>query len=453
MENSKNVELKRVLSLGSLIFYGVAFMIPLAFFTTYGIVANSTHGMVSLTYLVTTVCMLFTAYSYCNMTKAYPVAGSVYTYAQKAINPYIGFLSGWLILLGYMFLPMLNYLASAIFLRAAFPEIPLWVWIVAFVIIVTTTNILGIKVANMANKIVIWVQIIFLVALAFILIKFILSGGGTGRLVDASSFINIKELFSEEMGITVILSGASILALAFLGFDGISTLSEEAIRPDKDIPRAIVLSCIIAGSCFIFFTYLLQLAWPSAWYELSNLDGGAYELIFSLAGQLMAYFFVAGYVVGCIAASISAVASASRVLYGMGRDKILPEKIFAYLNPRFQTPTTGILIMGLFGFTALFFKLETAACLLNFGALLGFTIVNLCVIAHYFMRNRKRSGIDIIKYLVAPLCGAAFTFALWMGLDRTSMMLGAAWTAIGIVYLAFTTKLFKKIPTEMQLEG
>ena len=186
-------ELKRVLPLSSLVFYGLAFMVPLTIFTTYGIVTNMTHGMVALTYVVTTLCMGFTAFSYVRMTKAYPVAGSVYTYVHKSINPYLGFLSGWVILIGYMFLPMLNYLVSGIFLSAAIPQIPVWAWVVTFIIIVTIVNHFGIQLTDIFNRTIVWIQIIFLVALMIIVLKFLLGGGGVGTLVDTDSFINLKE--------------------------------------------------------------------------------------------------------------------------------------------------------------------------------------------------------------------------------------------------------------------
>ncbi len=444
-------ELKRVLPLSSLVFYGLAFMVPLTIFTTYGIVTNMTHGMVALTYVVTTLCMSFTAFSYVRMTKAFPVAGSVYTYVHKSINPYLGFLSGWVILIGYMFLPMLNYLVSAIFLSAAIPQIPVWVWVVAFIIIVTIVNHFGIQLTDIFNRTIVWIQIVFLVALMIIVIKFILGGGGVGTLADTSSFLNMSEL-NNVGGFPILLSGASILALSFLGFDAISTLSEEAINPEKNIGRAILISCIGAGIMFTVICYFLQLAWPTAWFEMIDVAGGSYELIAKVGGNVMAYVFTAAYAVGCIASSISSVASASRVLYGMGRDRILPNRVFGYLHPKHQTPTYSILIMGVISLSAIVVSLATAASLLNFGALLGFTMVNLSVIAHYFVRGKQRSGMDIVRYLLAPICGAAFTFIIWINLDFTSMALGFSWIAIGVIYLAYTTKFFRKLPVEMKLD-
>lgn len=444
--------LKRVLSLSSLVFYGFAFMVPLTIFTTYALVTNLTHGMVAITYLITTFAMSLTAFSYVKMTKAYPVAGSVYTYVHKSINPYLGFMSGWVVLIGYMFLPMLNYLAAALFLYAAIPQIPSWIWIVGFAAIVTVVNHFGIQVTAIVNKIIVWIQIIFLVALLIIAIKYIVGGGGAGTLFDGSALINFTELGKQGMGLPVLLIGASILALSFLGFDAISTLSEEAINPEKNIGRAIIIACLGAGLAFAFITYILQLAWPNAWFEMVDKEGGAYELISRVAGSLMAYIFIGAYVVGCLASSISSVSSASRILYGMGRDKILPKKIFGFLHPKYKTPTYSILIMGLLSLLAIKLSLVTALSLLNFGALLAFTMVNISVIFHFFIRGKKRGFYDSIRYFLVPLAGAVITFTLWIRLDATSMKLGFVWIGLGIIYLAVTTNFFRKLPAEMKLD-
>ncbi|MGI6728318.1 MAG: APC family permease [Anaerovoracaceae bacterium] len=457
MENNEKefqkgaTELRRILPLSSLVFYGLAFMVPLTIFTTYGLVTNLTHGMVSVTYVITTICMAFTAFSYVRMTKAYPVAGSVYTFVHKSINPYLGFLSGWVILIGYMFLPMLNYLVSAIFLSAAIPEVPAWLWIVLFAILVTVVNHFGIKLTDIFDRTIVWIQLLFLITFMIIVIKFVVSGGGAGTLLDPTAFLNPVEFSKEGMGFPILLSGASLLALGFLGFDAISTLSEEAVNPEKNVGRAIIITCVGAGVMFTLVTYFLQLAWPNAWFEMVNVDGGSYELISKVAGSTMSYFFLAAYVLGCMASSISGIASASRVLYGMGRDCILPKKVFAYLHPKYQTPTYSIIIIGIISLSAIFLSLTTAASLLNFGALLGFTMVNLSVIAHYYVKGRHRSGMNCIRYLLAPLFGAIFTFVLWVNLDLTSKILGLSWLAIGIIYLAYSTKFFKELPKEMTL--
>lgn len=433
-------ELKRVLGLRSLVFYGVAFMIPLAFFTTYGITTGATHGHVSLTYVIATACMVFTAYGYCRMSKAYPSAGSVYTYASETMNSNIGFIAGWTILIGYAFLPMLNYLASAIFVVQVIPGVPQWVWIVIFTVFVTGANLLGIKVADLFNNVVVILQLIFLVVLAIMTIRYI-SGNGLD-LFAGEHFFNPVAL-AEAGGFSALMAGAAIVCLAYLGFDGIATMSEEAINPTKTVPRAIMISCVGMGCLFIVFTYLFQAAWPTAYAELTDLDGAAVPMIVRVAGNVMGYLFVAGYVIGCIAASISAVASASRVMYGMGRDNLLPKAVFGKVNTK-GVPVNNVIIMGLFGLTALFFSLTVASCLINFGALLGFAFVNVSVIMHYFVKNKERTTGDFFRHLIVPVIGAVYCLYMLINLSGTSIIYGIIWTVIGVIWLAYVTKGFKK---------
>jgi len=446
-------ELKRVLPLSSLVYYGIAYMVPMAFFGSWGIANGKTHGMLALTYFVTTVAMGFTAFSYKFMVKAYPVAGSAYTYVQRSINPHMGFLSGWVILMDYMLLPMLNYIVAASFISAALPGVPRWVGIILLLVICTMVNYFGIRVASNVNNIIVWLQIIFLAAFLFFTIRYIAGGGGAGTIFDMSAFYNSVELSTPGMGWSVIFGGASILALSFLGFDAISTISEEAINPEVNVGRAIVLSCVIAGIGFITISYFLQLSWPTAWIETDNSDAAIYELVNKVASPVMANLSSAIYVVALIACSSAAQASGARVLYGMGRDGIIPQKFFAHLHEKHKSPSYNVLLIGTISLTALFLSLETAISLVNFGALFGFTLVNLSVIAHYFIKNKQRKGIDLARYLITPLCGAAFTFTLWISLDIHSKILGFSWLTIGIIYLAIKTSFFRKLPPEMHLEG
>jgi putrescine importer len=457
--NSENLDrfgyeqkLKRALPLGSLIFYGLAYLCPLTIFTTFGLVTNMTHGMLAMTYLVATVAMVFTAYSYGQMVKAYPIAGSAYSYAQRTIHPHVGFMAGWAILMDYLLLPMINYLVAAIFLQPVFPNIPAWIWIIGYILLVTIVNYYGIQLTAWVNNGLIIIQLIFVVAFLFFLLKWLLAGNGAGTLFDWSGFYNASEFTKPGMGLTAIWAGASILALSFLGFDAVSTVTEEAINPEKNVGLAIMITCVGAGAAFIILAYLSQLAWPAGWNEFTSVDTGAYELIVKVCGSVMGYLFTAAYCIGCLASAMASQASASRILFGMGRDGALPKKFFAYIHPKHQTPMYNIFLIGTISLVALKLDLVTACSLINFGALLGFTLVNLSVIAHYFIKHKRRSGIDFFKYLLFPLLGAGVCASIWWNLDVHSMTLGGTWFCIGLVYLALTTNFFRRLPPEMKME-
>lgn len=442
---------KRTLSLGSLVFYGLAYLAPMSIFSVYGLVDVMTHGMVGLSYAVATLAMVFTAYSYGRMAAAYPIAGSVYSYTQHAINPYVGFLGGWSILMDYLLLPMLNCLLISLFLTPYFPNVPGWVWILVYVGLSTMINFFGINVTAWVNNLVIMAQLVFVVAFAIFIAKWLLTGNGAATFFDHTALLNSTAL-QEIGGWGTIISGGSILALCFLGFDAISTVTEEAKDPEKNVGRAIMITCIGAGLLFMVLSYLMQLAWPMGWNEFKVADTGAQELIVLVAGSVMSYLFIAIYAVGGIACTVAAQASAARILFGMGRDGALPKKFFGYVHPKYKVPTLNIFLLGAICLTSIFMSLSVAVSLVNFGALTGFVLVNLCVIMHYFIKEKRRGGFDLFRYLIAPLIGMAVCFTLWWGLDANSKILGFSWLAVGIVYLGFLTKFFRELPPDMSMQ-
>lgn len=444
--------LKRVLPLSYLVFYGLAYLAPLTIFSTYGIVVNMTHGMLALSYILATCAMLFTAYSYSQMVKAYPMAGSVYSYVQRSINPHLGFLAGWAILMDYLLLPMINYLLISLFGQAIFPTIPGWVWIVVTIAVVTIINVIGIQVTAWANNILVLVQFVFLLALVIFIFKWVLGDQGSGNFFDFNAIYNATEFGKEGMGWGIIWTGASILTLSYLGFDAITTVAEEAVNPEKNVGRAIIIVCLGAGTMFVVVAYLMQIAWPNAWNEFQSVDTGAYEFVSRVMGDSMGSIFTAMFLVGGTASAMASQASASRILFGMGRDGALPKKLFAYLHPKFKTPIFNILVISIIGLTALFMDLNVAISLINFGALAGFTLVNISVVFHYFIRGKQRTGMAYIKYLIVPIAGACITFSIWLSLDANSKTLGAIWLVIGLVYLAVTTSFFRKLPPDLKLE-
>ncbi|MCL1896378.1 MAG: APC family permease [Clostridiales bacterium] len=444
--------LKRVMPLGSLVLFGLAYMAPGTIFGTYGLVTEMTHGMLALTYIVATIAMVFTAFSYNQMVKAYPLAGSVYSYVQRSINPHAGFISGWAILMDYLLIPMLNYLIISIFMRPVFPDIPGWAWVVTVIIIVTIVNFLGIQVTAWANNVLVIAQFVFVIACLLFVFKWLSQGFGAATFFDFSAIYNSFEFQNNGMSWSLILTGASILALSFLGFDAVTTVAEEAIEPQKNVGRAILIICIGAGVYFTIVAYFFQLAWPTGWQEFADVETGSYELIEMVGGTIMGYLFVAITIVGCTASAIASQSSAARILFGMGRDGVLPKKFFGYVHPRFKTPSLNIFLIGGIGFVAIVLSLDVAISLVNFGALAGFGMVNISVIFHYYIRGKQRSGKSILIHLILPILGAVVCFTIWANLAADAKILGFIWLAVGVVYLAITTNFFRKLPVDLKLE-
>ena len=298
------------------------------------------------------------------------------------------------------------------------------------------------------NTIIVWVQVAFLVALAVFIVRYVMNGGVEGAFFSVTSFFNAEEFNKPGMGVPMILGACALLALSFLGFDGIATLSEEAINPTKTVGRAIVIVTVGMGCYFIILTYILTCTWPNAWQELVDPDSGSYEFMTRVGGTALAYMFTGGYVAGCAASAISCQTSAARMLIGMGRDGMLP-KFFSKIHPKYKTLSNSVIVVALLSLLALVLTVTLATHLVNFGALVGFTMVNLSVIAYYIFRKKERGFYAIMSYLVAPAIGAIFCFSVWLGLGIESKLLGGAWFLLGLIYLIWKTKFFRELPPDL----
>jgi putrescine importer len=344
---------------------------------------------------------------------------------------------------------MINFVVCGLYVPLLFPGVPAWAVILVQIALVSFVNARGVQVTAIVNNILVIFQAVFLFAFIFFCIKLIT--GGTGSLLDPSGFFNVIEFNKPNMGSSVILGGASVLALSFLGFDSVTTLSEETINPGKTIGRALIIICLAAGGVFVIAAYLFQLAWPNGWAEMQNPDTGAFELIGYVAGSFMCTLFIVVSIVGTTASAIASQASAARILFGMGRDGAIPKKFFGHINSKTKVPTYNIYLISVIGLAALVLNLQLATSLINFGALLGFALVNVSVILHYFVKKKERGGKAVLNYLILPIAGAIVCLAIWANLDSRSLTLGGCWLEVGFIYLAITTNFFRKLPPELNM--
>jgi putrescine importer len=440
-EPGPETHFKRVLGLPALVAFGLAYMVPLTVWTTYGVVTTSTDGHLPAAYTVTTIAMLFTAYSYGRMVVVQPIAGSAYAYASRAFGRKLGFMVGWALLLDYIFLPMINYLVIGLYMEDYFPSIHQPVWIVLTVLIVTGLNILGIRLLAGMNFVLVGAQAVFIVVFAVLAI-----GDITGE-VEVKSFT--APFVESGMDVGAIFAGAAILALSFLGFDAVSTLSEETDDPRSRIPKAIILCALAGGAVYIFQSYLGHLAFPDYPSFEDHQDVASADVMKSIGGDFLNSFFTAAYVAGAFACAMASQASVSRILFAMSRDGSLPKSFFARLHRTYRTPVTANLVVGLFGLTALFISLATVSSMISFGALAAFSFVNLAVVKTYIFDRGQRTGADIIKYGVLPFLGMAFTLYLWTQLSGLTFQIGLGWLAGGFIALLIITRLFRVDPPPM----
>src|SRR5271156_5160972 len=419
-------ELRRALTTKDLIVFGMVFMVPIAPFGVYGFVWAESKGMVPLAYLLGLIGMFFTALSYAAMSRAFPLAGSVYTYAQRGLHEIAGFFSGWLILLDYILVPSLLYLFSAVALRPIFPALPAWIWLVAFISFNATVNLLGIQFSARVNRYMLVMELVILALFVILGLAALYGGVGAGGLT-------LKPIYDAHVFSFATVAGAtSIAVLSFLGFDGISTLAEENRGGRNAVGRATVLSLLIVGVLFMLQTWIatdlsvgMQFTSPeTAFYEIAERAGGAALRLVTIIAVVLA---------SAIANAMAAQAAVSRILFAMARDGKLPA-ILAKVHPRFMTPYVSTLAVAAVSLlVGLLFadRIDDLTRVVNFGALSGFVLLHLSVINHYLFRQRSA---DWLRHLVCPLAGLLIILYVLYEMDRAAKILGMSWVAIGVVY-------------------
>ncbi|CRL59241.1 MULTISPECIES: APC family permease [Proteus] len=440
---NNRVQLRKTLTLMQVVMMGLAFLQPMTIFDTFGIVSGITNGHVATSYAIALIAILFTAVSYGKLVKRFPSAGSAYTYAQKSMSPYVGFMVGWSSLLDYLFMPMINILLAKIYLQAIFPGVEPWIFVFGLVALMTFFNLRGINVVANLNTAIVIVQVAVMVVFVGLLIHGVYNGEGVGELWTFRPFASV------DAELIPMITGATILCFSFLGFDGISTLSEETPNAGNVIPKAIFLTALIGGIIFIAVSYFLQLYFPDI-SRFKNPEESQPEIMLYVAGALFQSIILVFSCVTVLASGMAAHAGVARLLYVMGRDGVFPEKTFGYVHPKWRTPAFNVLLVGFLALGAVFFDLVTATALINFGALVAFTFVNLSVISQFYIRERRNKGLmDHINYLILPLIGAATMGVLWINLEPGSMELGLVWGAIGILYMVWITRRFRRPMPQM----
>lgn len=435
-------EFKRVLSLWDLVLFGLAFIGPTAPYSMFGIATIKSQGHLPLVYLLAMIAMSFTALSYGRLASTWPEAGSTYTYVTKGLHPTVGYFAGWAMILDYLLIPMLSVIYVALTANKVWPGVPYSVWVIIAAASITAINLGGIRMTAHANwtlNAIMFVSLVWFIALA---IHALWNGVGEARLFSTRPFFN-----PATFSLGDITGATSLAVLSFLGFDGVTTLAEDAKNPRRDIGRATLMVCFIAGGLFVLESYLAQMVWPD-YTTFAPIETAFMDIGRLIGGASLFYFLSFVLVVAGIASAVTGQASAARLLCGMGRDRLLPYRIFGYVHPRLGTPIYSVLLMGavhLIGALAL--QYTEAAELVNFGAFIGFILVNVCVIRLGLQARQP------IVSLLLPLLGGLTCFYIWLHLSGFAWRLGAAWLALGLVYLLLLTRGFKTKIATLKLEA
>jgi putrescine importer len=426
--------LKRALRLPALVLYGIILIQPTAPMPLFGAASVLGRGPVVTTILIGMVAMLLTAISYGKMANAYPSAGSAYSYVSREIHPSLGYFIGWGMIFDYVMNPIICVIWASKASMNFIPEIPFAVYAVFYAVLFTGMNLRGIESSARTNTII-------ATGLGVVILLFVGSALRYLWLQPPAGVAGWTKPFydPETFSFSAVSAGASLAVLTYIGFDGISTLSEEVENPRKNILRASILVCLITGVLASIQVYLAQLVWPTTTFP--DQDTAFCYVAGKAGGQWLFFAINIALLIATIGSGSGAHLGAGRMMYSMGRDNAIPQKFFSYVNPRTQVPSNNIILIGVFVLAGAFvLTYSLGAQLLNFGALIAFMGVNASAFVRYFLRNdRKR-----IWPFILPILGFAVCFYLWLSLDIKAKIVGICWLSTGLLYGAWRTSGFRK---------
>ncbi len=433
--------LKRVLSLWDLIYYGVILTSPIAAVPLFGEAQVLSHGHTVLTLLLAMVAMSVTAISFGRMASVYPSSGSVYTYISRELNSHVGFVVGWAMFLEYLFQPVQNALYAVLAIQRMAPRIPFAILAAATVGLITLMTVQGIRFTARTNE----------VLLGFMLLV------TTVFLVEAFRYIVLHHRFigllsmqpiynPATFNVRALAAGTSLAALVFIGFYGVSVLAEEVKNPRRNVLLASVLVVVFTGLFSGLQVYLAQRVWPD-YTTLQNPETAFMDVARMASGPWLFAAYGVMLLISSIACGLAGHVGASRILYSMGRDDVLPKKIFGYLSPKKSNPTYAIWIVGVMAYIAVItIPWEHAAEIVTFGALLAFMGVNLAALNHFWFSAEAVGRRNFFVDAFVPAFGITFCFVLLLSLQSWTKYAGLAWLVIGVLYGAYKTRGFTLRP-------
>jgi len=433
--------LRRVLTLWDLIFYGIVLIMPIAPVPMFGVAQVLSQGHFVTTILIAMIAMMLTAVSYGRMATLYPTAGSAYTYVGRGLNPHLGFLTGWAMFLDYLIQPLLNGIYGALTIQRFFPFVPYAALAAVFVGIMTLLNLRGIRATARANIVLLTIMCAVIGVFMVLAVHYLFGRQGWPGGFSVQPFYDPRT-FNPH----VIWTATSYAALTYIGFDGVTTLAEDVENPKRNVMLATVSVCLFTGIVGGLEIYLGQRVWPD-FRSFPNTETAFMDVTRRVGGPLLFQALGIVLILATIGAGLTGQVGAARLLFGMGRDDVLPRKLFAYLDPKRNTPTRNIWLIGIVAYIGtLFISYEQAGEILNFGAFLAFMGVNLAAFSQFALvqqADRKRRWFADVAM---PLIGFVFCLWIWLGLKLPAKIVGGVWFMTGFIYCAIKTRGFRERP-------
>ena len=435
-------ELNRTMTLTDVVVYGLIFMVPLAPVAVFGTIFNFSHGMAALVYLVAGIAMFFSAVSYKEMAKEYPVAGSVYSYVRLGTTKFVGFLSGWAILLDYLLLPALLLILAASAMAAIMPDVPGWIWVIGFIAVVAFINIRCIVVTARMNMIFLIIQ-----GAAFI----VFVGGALVAIAQGRAQYSLAPFYQPEFfSWDLVFTAIPVAALSYIGFDAISTLNEEAKGGGKAVSKATMIVLWLVIGLFVAQVYFAALFVPNNapfaegdavnnafYYICETVVAPWFKIVFTLITAMIALF----------ANVLVSHATTSKMIFAMARDGQLPRRL-AVVSKKHQVPTAAMIvvtiltaIIGVLGVG----QIDVIVTMVTFGALTAYILLHISVIIHFGVRQSSRK---YFIHWISPVIGIAVLGYALYSTNILAKIIGISWLAIGTIVAFMLKRSGRTLETE-----
>ncbi|MFF4981739.1 APC family permease [Streptomyces sp. NPDC001046] len=429
--------LRRTLGFRDLVVYGLLFIAPMAPVGVFGTLDAKSHGAVALVYAVATIAMAFTAFSYAQMVRVVPQAGSVFAYARAGLGNGAGFVAGWMAMLDYVLIPAVAYLFSGVAMNALVPEVSRWVWSALAVVLTTLLNLWGVRAAARVGFLVLAMEVVVLAVFVVAAIVVLARDGAQRDWLSPLTGDGSQGAFA----LSAVLGAVSVAVLSYLGFDAIASFAEEVTGGSAKIARALLFCLALAGVLFLAQTYLVALLEPVSSARLAAEPGrqgsAFYDTLDAAVGTWLHDLVAVSKAIGAAFAALAGQAAAGRLLFAMGRDGRLP-RVLSRTDA--GVPRVALLCAAVITLVAAVWAarrddgMDQLVSVVDVGALTAFTLLHASVVGWFAVRRR---GGPVIwwRHVLVPVAGAAITVAVIVEASGTAQVVGAVWLATGLAVL------------------
>ncbi|MFE9397408.1 APC family permease [Streptomyces flavidovirens] len=437
---SKTVGLRRSLGFRDLVVYGLLFIAPMAPVGVFGTLDAKSHGAVALVYVVATVAMAFTAFSYAQMVRVVPQAGSVFAYARKALGEGPGFIAGWMAMLDYVLIPAVAYLFSGIAMHALVPAVSQWVWTALAVVVTTGLNMWGVRTAARVGFAVLAMEIVVLLVFVVAAVVVLMHDGARRGWLSPLSGDGSMGGFS----LAAVVGAVSVAVLSYLGFDAIASFAEEVTGGSAKVARAVLFCLGLAGVLFVAQTYLAALLQPVSAAELAAAPGkqgtAFYDALDTSIGTWLGDLVAVSKAIGAAFAALAGQAAAGRLLFAMARERRLP-RVLAKVDAASGVPRIALGLAAVVTMVAAVWAsrrddgLDHLVSVVDIGALTAFVLLHVSVVSWFAVRRMEGPPVWW-RHVLLPVLGAAVAVAVIVEASGTAQAVGAVWLVVGLIVVA-----------------